>query len=285
MWSAEFLQDAQLTELAQQLYDRVDWHYWSTPLHPHNKQLLRHGKCAEGLFLRSAWDRANGETAFMYVLAAGAAEGKRIPARTWQELRPFYGTLAGRHFNNADLGLFVFQYGLDLLDLQEWQAPSPVDLHNEARLAAEANRDHCRAEAERYQTYRRFWGLSAGDGPGKPGERDTYRAYAPSGPLDGTAHVMATVASIAHCPESVLDNIREASPVALGRYGLSNINLDHDWVGMDMVGIDAGAAVLALDNLVMENRVRATFHRLPCVERGLAHLGFCSRRDRFRKAS
>jgi hypothetical protein len=41
-----------------------------------------------------------------------------------------------------------------------------------------------------------------------------------------------------------------------------------------MVGIDAGAAVLALDNYLMENRVRAVFHELPCVRRGLESLGF-----------
>ena len=33
-------------------------------------------------------------------------------------LRTFHGTVAGFHFNNSDLGLFVFQYGLDLLDLR-----------------------------------------------------------------------------------------------------------------------------------------------------------------------
>jgi hypothetical protein len=289
LWAAEFLQDPELEQLAQQLYERVDWLYWSTPHAAHSKQLLRHGKGHDGAFLTCAWDRLNGETAFMYVLAAGAAEGRRIPARTWNDLRPFYGTLAGRHFNNADLGLFVFQYGLDLLDLTCWQAPGPVELFAEARLAAEANREVCRAEAGRFTTYRRFWGLSAGDGPGEGGERDTYRIYAPTGPVDGTAHVMATLASIVHCPEAVLENIQEARRdsrlQAQGRYGLSNINLDRGWVGRDMVGIDAGAAVLALDNFLMAGRVREVFHRVPCVQRGLEHLGFCSRNELLRQAS
>ena len=46
------------------------------------------------------------------------------------------------------------------------------------------------------------------------------------------------------------------------------------WVGRDMVGIDAGAAVLALDNVLRGDRVRAVFHGLPCVQRGLERLGF-----------
>ena len=41
-----------------------------------------------------------------------------------------------------------------------------------------------------------------------------------------------------------------------------------------MVGIDAGAAVLALDNYLMNNRVRAVFHHLPCVRLALERLHF-----------
>jgi hypothetical protein len=60
----------------------------------------------------------------------------------------------------------------------------------------------------------------------------------------------------------------------LGRYGFSSVNVDHGWVGRDMVGIDAGAAVLALDNFLAANRVRNVFHELACVGRGLDRLGF-----------
>jgi hypothetical protein len=98
--------------------------------------------------------------------------------------------------------------------------------------------------------------------------------------VDGTAHVTATLASIAHHPAAVLRNLHEAEhdqPLGLrGRYGFSNVNLDCRWVGRDMVGIDAGAAVLALDNYLMQNRVRDVFHSLPCVRRGLERLGFRS---------
>jgi hypothetical protein len=43
-----------------------------------------------------------------------------------------------------------------------------------------------------------------------------------------------------------------------------------------MVGLDAGAAVLALDNYLMADRVRTVFHRLPCVQLGLHRLGIAS---------
>jgi len=75
----------------------------------------------------------------------------------------------------------------------------------------------------------------------------------------------------------VLENLRAAvgrRPSPLGRYGMSCVNEDRGWVGPDMVGIDAGALVLALENYLMEDRVRAVFHRLPCVRRGMDRLGF-----------
>jgi hypothetical protein len=277
LWAATFLRDRDLEELAGGLYDDVDWRYWSVPTGVDSRPLLRHGRGSNGCFLPCVWDRLNGETVFLYVLAAGAAACP-LDARSWHALGLFYGTLAGRRFNNADLGLFVFQYGLDLLDLGKWHAPRGEDLCTEAALAAAANHDVCRLRADEFVTYRRFWGLSAGDGPAAPPNELAYRCYAPLGPVDGTAHLTATLASVQAQPALVLENIREAlaeRQLSLrGRYGLSNVNVDHAWVGPDMVGIDAGAAVLALDNVLQGNRVRSVFHEIPCVTRGLERLGF-----------
>jgi hypothetical protein len=272
LWAAAFLQDAELLALADCLYHRIDWQYWSDA-----GGLLRHGKQADGRFLAWSWDRLNGETAFMYVLAAGAADDRAVMASCWTALRPFYGTVAGHRFNNADLGLFVFQYGLDLLDLRNWRPPGDVDLAAEAALATRANERACRDVANVFATYRRFWGLSAGDGPAPPAP-EAYRCYTPAGPIDGTAHVTATLASVAHHPDAVLQNLYEAQHDTTlrprGRYGFSNLNVDHGWVSRDVVGIDVGAAVLALDNYLEFDRVRAVFHSLPCIRRGLQRLGF-----------
>jgi hypothetical protein len=275
LWSAAFLCDPYLTDLAHRLYDRIDWAYWTAG---DADDLLRHGKTAGGRFLGCRWDRLNGETVFMYVLAAGADVSRGLPGHVCSSLRPYHGTAGGQSFNNADLGLFVFQYGLDLLDLGRWQAPGGVDLHGDARRAALANRQVCRDFAAVHRTYRQFWGLSAGDGPPDPGtaQAEGYRCYAPGGPIDGTAHLTATLASVARAPHEVLENLAaaRAHPRLCGRYGFSNVNLDHDWVAPDMVGIDAGAAVLALDNFLVEDRVRSVFHALPCVRRGLERAGF-----------
>jgi hypothetical protein len=278
LWSATFLRDGKLANLADQIYKRVDWRYWSNPTHPTDPWQIRHGKQPGGQFLPCRWDRANGETVMMYVLAAGADDDLATPGECWRSLQTFHGEVAGHRFNNADLGLFVFQYGIDLLDLRSWRSPTGLDLMAEAAIAAIANHDACRASAERFSTYRRHWGLSAGDGPGASPGRDAYCDYSPAKSLDGTAHLTASLASVVHHPEVVLDNVRAALMASdrspLGRYGLSCVNTDRRWIGRDMVGIDAGAVTLALDNVLMQDRVRSVFHELPCVRKGLEQLGF-----------
>jgi len=279
LWAAAFLGDAGLEDLANQLYDRVDFLYWTVPSE-RTAGLVRHGKGSDGRFLPDCWDRLNGETVFLYVLGVGAEAGRALPPECWTALRPFYGTVAGLRFNNADLGLFAFQYGLDLLDLTNWLPPDgPMPrLADEARVATRANFLICREAATDFATYRRFWGLSDGDGPGDLPGTDAYRAYGPGSSIDGTVNLNATLAAVANAPEQVLAALTEADGDAnlgaRGRYGFSNVNLDRHWVGSDMVGIDAGAAVLALDNYLMAERVRRVFHTLPCVARGLHRLGF-----------
>ncbi|MFL5241175.1 MAG: glucoamylase family protein [Gemmataceae bacterium] len=276
--AAILLEDGELEALANNLYARVNWDYWTAPEEPNGRELLRHGKGPNGQFLGCSWDRLNGETIFMYVLGAGAAPGRSLSAQAWKRLQPFVGSVAGSAFCSADLGLFVFQYGLDLLDLRRWKMPGDVDLWQEAAVATEANRRICQNYASQFPTYLRHWGLSAGDGPGASGSVDCYRCYAPSGPIDGTAHLTATLASIVHDPEAVLENLHQADgkarPIARGRYGFSNVNLSPSWVSEDVVGIDLGSVVLSLDNFLIADRVRTAFHRVPCVRQGLECIGF-----------
>jgi hypothetical protein len=284
LWASTFLGDAELQDHAQRLYDRIDFRHWTTPASEPVPGLIRHGADRQGRFLPHSWDRLNGETIFLYVLAAGAEDRRAWPAAGWPALRPFFGNVAGMRFISADLGLFVFQYGLDLLDLEAWRQPGGLDLAGQATLATEANFRYCRAEAERFETFRHYWGISAGDGPSDGGADHTYRCYAPGHDLDGTAHLTATLASVAHRPGLVLDNLLAARQdrrlSLLGRYGFANVNLDRRWAARDMVGIDAGAAVLALDNYLCADRVRLVFHQLPAVARGLERLGFVRTSDR-----
>jgi hypothetical protein len=79
LWAANFLRERTLKGLAERLYERVDWHYWTAPGLPGSRGLLYHGQGQNGRFLNCVWDRLNGETILLYVLAAGAAELARTP--------------------------------------------------------------------------------------------------------------------------------------------------------------------------------------------------------------
>jgi hypothetical protein len=271
LWAAAFLGDSELQRDAGRLYDRIDWRHWAV-----RDGLLVHGADRRGRILKGTWDRLNGETVFMYVLAAGAEADRAWPADGWGRLNPCPGETGGLRFGCADLGLFVFQYGLDLLDLRAWSARGGADLDADAGLAVEANWRLCRSLAGQFVTYQHYWGLSAGDGPCHRGRTEAYRCYAPGGPVDGTAHVTATLASLARRPELVWENLWRAAGdsthALIGRYGVSNVNLDCLWVSRDAVGIDLGAAVLALDNILASNRVRKVFHALPAVAQGLQEI-------------
>src|SRR5262249_35244432 len=176
------------------------------------------------------WDRLNGETVFLYVLATGAPTGWELSPSCWAAFRPFPGTVAGLRFNHADLGLFVFQYGLDLLSPPQWPALGGEAVHALPAIASRASAAACLESRERGVTFRHFWGLSAGDGPLGTPPGSAYRAYAPAGPIDGTAHLTAALASVAHVPDEVFRNLWaarwERRLLLRGRYGLATVNLD-----------------------------------------------------------
>jgi hypothetical protein len=101
--------------------------------------------------------------------------------------------------------------------------------------------------------------------------------------MDGTAHITASLASIGVWPELVRRNLDAAeSPKwrhIRGRYGYSNINVDRSFVSRDVVGIDIGAAMFALENALFADRVRNVFMRTPVIRRALRRLNAGSRKQ------
>jgi hypothetical protein len=272
--SAEYLDDDGLRALADKLYQRVDWAYWGTQT-PDGIQLAM-GADATGKKLPVQYDRYDSEAAVLYMLAFGADNGTNIPAENWFKLSLKPGVVAGIQVTNYDLGLFAFQFGGSLIDYNRLPLHGMPDLNREHNKAALANFAACREASKQYKTFERYWGLSAGDGPpDAPGGADVYRVYAPQ-EIDGTAHITASLASIEQVPELVLGNIKAAEAEtqlkAHGRYGYSNINVDKNWVSHDVVGIDIGAAVMALENELYKQRMRTVWHKTAVMQRALRRL-------------
>lgn len=276
--AAELLHDDQLRQLFSQMYQRVDWGYWTGKTEDTSNAgnpLLVHGKDKAGRFFPCRWDKLNCEHLFMYILAAGAEKGKSVPADTLDKLQLFMKEIGGISCASGDLGLFVHQS--PLVDLDRYRNPGPVDLRENNMRATRLNIAACMNLAQRYQTYESLWGISAGDGDGGN--------YKESTPLDcdGTAHVTATVASIEYATREVAHNIFEAGnvPGLLGRYGFSNVKKANGTylINREVVGFDIGAAVIALENFCNGKRVRNAFHSLLPVQRGVASLGFRERNE------
>src|SRR5579871_469323 len=97
LWAAAFLRDATLEPLAHSLWERIDWRYWTNP-EQSRQSLLCHGQAHDRQFLPCVWDRLNGETIFMYVMASGARGDQALPLAAWTNLQSFYGHAGGHYF-------------------------------------------------------------------------------------------------------------------------------------------------------------------------------------------
>jgi hypothetical protein len=115
--------------------------------------------------------------------------------------------------------------------------------------AMKINRRFCRYRAKKRKTYAEgFWGLNASDGP------DGYKPYGVAGdPEDGTVSPTGAIASVTFTPDlalSVAQAMYEKDGGALwGKYGFTNaFNVDRNWHSPDVIGIDLGMALLAIEN-------------------------------------
>ena len=274
-WSAQHLQSEELEVLFQELYKRVQWQYWT---HESESGLLRHGRHLDGRLLSSCWDRANAETLVLYLLATGA-HNDALPATVWQKLEPQWVEVRGIKIASGDLGLFTHQWGLELFPAEPLTKVIGIDLMAEHAKAVQAELDLKRESG--------LWGISAGDEPcdegtDQTGGISTVIRYAEHslGANDQTFNITASIASIGVNPRAVLQNLEKVkeseqrySRRIMGRYGPSNFKIckkgDKEilLIGSDAVGVDVGAAMLAIENVIGDNDVRNTFRKLPCIQR------------------
>jgi hypothetical protein len=99
------------------------------------------------------------------------------------------------------------------------------------------------------QTYAQgFWGLNASDGP------DGYAPHgAIDGPADGTVSPTGAISSITFLPALAVSSARllydKLENLLWGKYGFANaFNIDRNWFGQDVIGIDLGMALLSIEN-------------------------------------
>jgi len=125
-----------------------------------------------------------------------------------------------------------------------------------------------------------LWGINACDQlPAKPGGSNAYGAQNPiDGENDGTVAPTAALAAITFLPAIADRTLQDLSSVyrakAWGKYGFANaINPVRDWYDTDVIGIDLGMMLLAIENHRSGLPWRLTT-ALPSTKKALATAGF-----------
>jgi hypothetical protein len=236
-----------IAALSDQLYRRLGW-WWALTndgAQP-EKRLVSHGSRLESGFIPNNWHDYS-EAVLLYLLGLGAPENP-LPAASWEAFERPLEKYARLEWLRAG-PIFIHQMPYGYFDLRNQRDRLGFDYWRSSTNAMKINHRFCRSRAKTRQTYSEgFWGLNASDGP------DGYKPYGVLGdPEDGTVSPTGAIASITFTPElaiSAAQAMHEKDGGALwGKYGFTDaFNVDRDWHSPDVIGIDLGMALLAIEN-------------------------------------
>ena len=236
-----------ISALSDALYRRIDWRWMLTnnDTQP-QKRALSHGWWPETGFIPYNYD-CYSEAILLYLLGLGAPLNP-LPATTWEAIARPLQTYDGIEslkggpifIHQMPSGFFFFARQRDRLGFDYWVSSTN---------AMKIHRQFCVDHAGEVQTYAQgFWSLNASDGPGG------YVAYGvPDGPDDGTVSPTGAISSITFTPELAISAARtlydKLGAKLWGTYGFANaFNIDRNWYSPDVIGIDLGMALLAIEN-------------------------------------
>jgi len=177
--------------------------------------------------------------------------------------------------------LFFAQMTPAYYDLRGMRDRAGRDLWTGFTNAHKANHDYCKRRTDLYPRLKRahLWGITACDQPPKrPGEGNGYGAQEPvDGRNDGTVAPTAALAGVLFVPDAAdaaaLDLYDAYREKAWGRYGFSNaLNPNKDWFDKDVIGIDLGMMLLALENR-RSGQIWRLMHGHPATKKALDAAG------------
>ena len=264
-----FSQDAQIPNLATQIYRNVDFAWMLN-----RGTTLSQGWTPEHGFLATRWDTYN-ELMMLYLLAM-ASPTFPIPASSWQAwVRPSFMYQGFSYISSADTPLFTHQYSHAWFDFRS-KKDAFANYFQNSVTATMAHRVFCVSLAGQFSGYSNdLWGISASDS-----QKNGYVAWGgpPAfGPIDGSVVPCATAGSL---PFDFADTIhvlrwiRGHFPQAWQRYGY--VDAFHPltgWYDTDVLGIDLGISVLMAENQRTQ-LVWNTFMKDPDARNGMNLAGF-----------
>ncbi len=258
--------------LAGRLYSNIDWHWMLTNggLYPH-KLVFSMGWHPETGFIKSNWD-SYCELMTLLLPSLGAPRNAP-PAAIWMAWkRPrvtYHGltTLTGGP-------IFLHEMAQEFYDFNKQRDRAGYNYFVSARHGILINREFCIDNSSKFPSMGpNFWGLNASDAP------DGYDAFgAPGGPIDGTVSPTGAVAAIQTSPKLAIDAAKYIYATyhkeAWGRYGFADaLNPSRSWFDHDVIGIDLGMAMLAIEN-ARTGLVWKLEQSLPSTRRAFTRAGF-----------
>jgi hypothetical protein len=237
----EYFQDAQISDLALRIYDRVNWQWMMN-----GGATLSHGWTPEKGFLRSRWD-AYCELMMLYLLAIGSRTYP-IPPGSWSAWSRPILHYRGLTYISGATPLFVHQFSHAWIDFRK-KRDAFADYFAISVTATRAHKLFC-GSLPKFEHYtENLWGFSSSD------RRRRYVEWGgpPAlGPIDGTIVPSAAGGSIPFLPQdtlTVLQNIYDRFPAAWTRYAfIEAFNPLTGWYDSDVVGIAVGIVALMAEN-------------------------------------
>jgi len=267
--AGEHFKGTEISRLAQQLYERVDWQWMMN-----GSELVCHGWKPESGFLPYYWDSYN-ELIILQALAVGSPTHP-IPPEAWQAWNRLEDEYNGKRIVYSYSGsLFTYQFAQAFIDFRNlWDRD--INYFENSKNASLANREYSLSFRDRYTSYsENSWGLSACIGPGG------YRAYGGKpgqGIQDGTIAPYASIGSLVFTPEISLPAIKffysEYQSSLYGPMGFKDsFNLDKKWWAWEYLGIDQGISVMMLENFLSGGSVWEKFMRIPAIQKWVSLCG------------
>lgn len=304
-YDGEDPREAEIRELADQLYRAVDWTWLQQ-----RKPLISMGWYPERGFIPHDWNGYD-EAMFVYILALGSPTHPVGP-EAWEAWTSTYGEAWGVFQDQEYLSFaphFGHQYSQTWIDFRgirdAYMRDRGMDYFENSRRATYAQRAYAIENPMQWKGYgENVWGLTASDGPQHTtqeyrGEQRQFRHYSARGAGlnnafdDGTLAPTAAVASIAFAPEIVIPVTEEIhrryGEFLYSSYGFLdafNPSFEYDiplktgrivpgegWVASDYIAIDQGP-ILAMIANYRNDFVWSVMRRNPHIRRGLERAGF-----------
>ena len=263
----QYFQDAQITSLSTQIYERIQW-----PWMLNGSSTFAMAWKPENGFTQARWDTYN-ELMMLYLLALGSTANP-VPASSWTAWARPPMEYKGIKYVSGAAPLFVHQYSHAWFDFRNKHDACCNYFENSVK-ATQAHKLFCISLAGQFPDYsENLWGITASDSVhgyvgwgGPPAE----------GPIDGTVVPAAAAGSLPFLPHdtlTVLHTIRGQYPETWGKYGFVDaFNPLTKWVNPDVIGIDLGISMLMAENL-RTGFVWKTFMKNPEVQKAMRVAGF-----------